>query len=41
MLGQAGQGRFVARALSGAMRPAGRNVPEMEQLKTWGTPLDD
>jgi dihydropyrimidinase len=40
MLGQAGQGQFVARGLSEAMRPAGRSVPEIAQLKAWGTPLD-
>ncbi len=40
MLGQPGQGRFVARGLCEAMRPAGRNVPETAQLEAWGRPLD-
>jgi hypothetical protein len=41
MLGRPGQGRFVARDLSEAMRPAGRRVPEIAQLEAWGRPLED
>ena len=34
-----GRGRFLARAASDALRPAGRQVPEMAQLSEWNTPL--
>jgi len=34
-----GRGRFLARAPSDALRPAGRQVPEMAQLAEWNTPL--
>jgi dihydropyrimidinase len=34
-----GRGRFLARQPSDALRPLGRDVPEVAQLKAWGTPL--
>jgi dihydropyrimidinase len=34
-----GRGRFLAREASDALRPLGRDVPEMQQLKAWQTPL--
>src|SRR3982751_6208880 len=34
-----GRGRFLARESSDALRPLGRDVPEMAQLKAWQTPL--
>ncbi|MSQ49064.1 MAG: dihydropyrimidinase [Betaproteobacteria bacterium] len=34
-----GRGRFLARAMSDASRPAGKQVPEMAQLAEWNTPL--
>jgi dihydropyrimidinase len=34
-----GRGRFLARETSEALRPLGRDVPEMAQLKAWKTPL--
>jgi len=34
-----GRGRFLARAPSDALRPAGRQVPEIAQLAEWNTPL--
>ncbi|HUP28921.1 MAG TPA: amidohydrolase family protein, partial [Usitatibacter sp.] len=34
-----GRGRFLAREVSEALRPLGRDVPEMAQLKAWGTPF--
>lgn len=34
-----GRGRYLARAPSDALRPAGRQVPEMAQLAEWNTPL--
>jgi hypothetical protein len=34
-----GRGRFLAREVSEALRPLGRDVPEMAQLNAWGTPL--
>ncbi|MBW8906281.1 MAG: dihydropyrimidinase [Betaproteobacteria bacterium] len=34
-----GRGRFIARESSDALRPLGRDVPEMAQLKAWQTPL--
>jgi dihydropyrimidinase len=34
-----GRGRFLAREPSDALRPLGRDVPEMAQLKAWQTPL--
>jgi len=34
-----GRGRFLARESSEALRPLGRDVPEMAQLKAWQTPL--
>jgi dihydropyrimidinase len=35
-----GRGRFLAREPSEALRPQGRDVPEMVQLKAWRTPLE-
>ena len=35
-----GRGRFVAREPSEALRPLGRDVPEMAQLRAWQTPLE-
>jgi dihydropyrimidinase len=35
-----GRGRFLAREASEALRPLGRDVPEMAQLKAWDTPLE-
>ena len=35
-----GRGRFLAREPSEALRPLGRDVPEMAQLKEWNTPLE-
>jgi dihydropyrimidinase len=35
-----GRGRFLAREPSDALRPLGRDVPEMAQLKAWQTPLE-
>jgi dihydropyrimidinase len=35
-----GRGRFLAREPSEALRPLGRDVPEMVQLKAWRTPLE-
>jgi dihydropyrimidinase len=34
-----GRGKFLARAPSDALQPAGREVPEITQLKAWKTPL--
>ena len=34
-----GRGKFLAREPSEALRPLGRAVPEMAQLKAWETPL--
>jgi dihydropyrimidinase len=34
-----GRGKFLARAPSEALRPLGRDVPEMAQLNAWETPL--
>jgi hypothetical protein len=34
-----GRGRFLAREPSDALRPLGRDVAEMAQLKAWKTPL--
>jgi len=34
-----GRGKFLAREPSDALRPLGRDVPEMSQLKAWKTPL--
>ena len=34
-----GRGRFLERAPSEAMQPAGREIPEIAQLKAWNTPL--
>jgi len=34
-----GRGRFLARAPSEALKPLGRDVPEISQLKAWNTPL--
>ena len=34
-----GRGRFLAREPSEALRPLGREVPEIAQLKAWKTPL--
>jgi len=35
-----GRGRFLAREPSQAVRPLGREVPEIAQLKAWKTPLE-
>ena len=35
-----GRGKFLAREPSEALRPLGRDVPEMAQLKAWKTPLE-
>ncbi len=35
-----GRGKFLAREPSEALRPLGRDVPEMVQLKAWKTPLE-
>ncbi|HZQ71709.1 MAG TPA: dihydropyrimidinase [Burkholderiales bacterium] len=35
-----GRGRFLAREPSDALRPVGREVPEVTQLKAWKTPLE-
>jgi dihydropyrimidinase len=35
-----GRGRFLAREPSDALRPLGREVPEISQLKAWNTPLE-
>jgi dihydropyrimidinase len=35
-----GRGRFLAREPSEALRPLGRDVPELAQLKAWQTPLE-
>ena len=34
-----GRGRFIARARSDVLQPAGRQIPEMAQLAAWNTPL--
>jgi dihydropyrimidinase len=34
-----GRGKFLAREPSEALRPLGRDVPELAQLKAWETPL--
>jgi hypothetical protein len=34
-----GRGKFLAREPSEALKPLGRDVPEMAQLKSWHTPL--
>jgi dihydropyrimidinase len=34
-----GRGKFLARGPSDALRPLGREVPEITQLKAWKTPL--
>jgi dihydropyrimidinase len=34
-----GRGKFLTREPSEALRPLGRDVPEMAQLKAWKTPL--
>ena len=34
-----GRGQFLPRKASDALRPAGRQVPELEQLAAWNTPL--
>jgi dihydropyrimidinase len=34
-----GRGRFLAREPSEALKPLGRDVPEISQLKAWNTPL--
>ena len=34
-----GRGKFLAREPCDALRPLGRDVPEMQQLKDWKTPL--
>lgn len=34
-----GRGRFIAREPSDALKPVGRDVPEISQLKAWNTPL--
>jgi dihydropyrimidinase len=35
-----GRGRFIARDPSDALRPAGREIAEISQLKAWNTPLE-
>lgn len=35
-----GRGRFIARAPSPALVPAGRQIPEIDQLRAWNTPLE-
>lgn len=35
-----GRGRFLAREPSEALKPLGREVPEISQLKAWNTPLE-
>ena len=35
-----GRGRYLERAASDALRPVGRDIPEISQLKAWHTPLD-
>jgi dihydropyrimidinase len=35
-----GRGRFLPRQPSEAMKPIGREVPEISQLKAWNTPLE-
>ncbi|TMH71064.1 MAG: dihydropyrimidinase [Betaproteobacteria bacterium] len=35
-----GRGKFLAREASDALRPLGRDVPEVAQLKAWETPLE-
>jgi hypothetical protein len=35
-----GRGRFLPREPSEAMKPLGREVPEISQLKAWKTPLE-
>jgi len=35
-----GRGRYLERAASDALRPLGRDIPEISQLKAWHTPLD-
>src|SRR5438874_5489669 len=39
LVAKRGRGRFIVREPSEALRPLGRDVPEMEQLDAWGTPL--
>ena len=34
-----GRGRFIARARTDALQPAGRQIPEIAQLDAWQTPL--
>ena len=34
-----GRGRFLPRGTPDAARPLGRDVPEIEQMATWGTPF--
>jgi dihydropyrimidinase len=38
LVAKRGRGRFIVREPSEALRPLGRDVPEMEQLDAWGTP---
>ncbi|HEY3077961.1 MAG TPA: amidohydrolase family protein, partial [Burkholderiales bacterium] len=35
-----GRGKFLAREPSDALRPLGRDLPEVAQLKAWKTPLE-
>ena len=35
-----GRGKFLPRDPSDALKPAGREVPEISQLKAWNTPLE-
>jgi hypothetical protein len=37
---QRGRGRFLAREPTEALRPLGRDVAEIAQLKAWRTPLE-
>jgi len=38
-LGERGRGRFLPRGALAAATPLGRDVPEIEQMTTWGTPF--
>ena len=40
MLGARGRGRFLPRARTNALTPAGLQIPELAQLSAWGTPLE-
>ena len=40
LLGARGRGRFLPRARTNALTPAGLQIPELAQLSAWGTPLE-